>query len=886
MRPAALPLLAVTLALALPHRGADAAARAEARAASQAAAQKLAKTWGPVDQAYSEAFATIAERRFGAGEAAFSKALDLATAAGRPTSYLAGLRDGRATVRLELGRFAEARADNDAALAVLTEPRSRENALFGRVAIARALGDFRLAADTLRDLTRAAAARGDKSPDTTRSLALAEARNRRAWGDLTGAIEQFEAARALDDKSALGLRELATCHLLSGAPTLAAPLAQRALEQDLHLRGISRRRPREQWIEAGDASLLASLRLAADCALALRDFPAALAHYETAAALASKLGQTGEKKLSDLGRARALLAAKDPRAAEITPAWLEALATLDDRSVPEARLRLEIFSTIGELALGGKHHALAVRTLSRAATLVEQVRASATVEDRRHYLALQADSYRRLATAQVRTGDAWGALLAAESLKGRLLQETLQPGHDRTDAPAEERLAQLRALQRRLPPEVAAISYANADWSGTPPAAIVVTRDRITAIELNPGRLKFALEMLPVAEILKAQRRDVDANRYAGGDEVSLAGLIAYYRDCLTCPAEEIASRLPAQIAIMRLLHDFLFEPLRPALGARRRLLIAPSGLLAYLPFETLLNREQRMLVADHAITLTPSLLTTMALAARPAATFTRPLLAFGGAVYNPKSYTTDMTAAERMKTQFGTMLVAARQAAFAPNRSPYAGVFGGPMSNLAGTKAEVQMLGELLPGSRIVLGSEVNEKNIRALAAAGELRSARVLHFAVHGAALPAMPALSCIALSYEGHFTKDLPADRDGLLQLAEIQALPMRAELVTLSACETGLGAILAGEGVVGLTGAFLSAGGDRVLASLWPVNDAGTTYFMQRFYRLHVTEAMPGDLAMAAVKREFIAGQAGAFRHPQYWAPFNLYGGAELLAPAAP
>ncbi|MBL9187254.1 MAG: CHAT domain-containing protein [Opitutaceae bacterium] len=882
MRPAALPLLAAALAFAGPQRAAD----TPSRAATQAAAEKLMKKWGPVDQAYSDAFATIIERRFGAGEAAFDKALTLATAAGRAPSYLAGLKDGRARVRLEVGRFAAARTDNDEALAVLTDPRSRENALFLRVAIARALGDFRLAADTLGELKRAAAARGDKSLDTTRALASAEARNRRAWGDLTGAIEQFERTRALDDKSTENLRELAACHLLARAPAVAAPLAQQALEQDLHYRGISRRRPREQWIEAGDASLLASLRLAADCALALRDYPAALAHYETAAALAAKLGQNGEKKLSDLGRARTLIAAKDPRAAEVTPAWLEALATLDERTVPEARLRIEIFSTVGELAFTGAHHAIAVRTLERSAALVEQVRATATVEDRRHYLALQADSYRRLVTAHVRSGNTWGALLAAESLKGRMLQETLQPGHDRADVPADARLAQLRDFQRRLPPDVAAISYANADWSGSPPVAIVVTHDKVTAVELAPGRLKFGLELLPVAEILAAQRRDVDASRYTGGDEVSLAGLIAYYRECLTCPPKEIAARLPAQIAIMRLLHDFLFEPLRPALGARRRLLIAPSGLLAYLPFETLANREQRMLVSDHAITLTPSLLTTMALAARPAATFARPMLAFGGAVYNPQSYASDMTAAERMKLQFGSMLVAARQAAFAPNRSPYAGVFGGPMSNLAGTKAEVQMLGELLPGTRVVLGPDVNEKNIRALAAAGELRSARVLHFAVHGAALPARPDLSCIALSYEGHYTQNLPAERDGLLQLSEIQALPLRAELVTLSACETGLGAILAGEGVVGLTGAFLTAGSNRVLASLWAVNDAGTTYFMQRFYKLHVSEAMAGDLAMAAVKREFMAGQAGGFRHPQYWAPFNLYGGAELLAPAAP
>ncbi len=856
-------------------------------AATRQLAEKVARNWSPADQAYSDAFATIAERRYADGEAAFNLALQRATEAGWSAERRAGLLDGRAEIRLGLGRFADARADNEAALAEFKTPRDRVAALFRRVAIARAMGEFRAASDTLRELERTAAtARQDKTNETARLLTVEEARNRRAWGDLPGAIEKFEEARRLDDKSAAGLRELAATHLQASAPALALPLAQQALEQELHLRGISRRRPREQWVEGGDAAVLAALRTAADCALATGDFALADAHYQTAAALAEKLRQLGERKLSLLGQARGWLLAKNSRAAEITPAFLAPLADATPQSVPEARLRSEIFALAGELALAGGHHAAAARYLEANVALVEQTRATASVEERRTYLVQQADSYRRLVTAHLRAGDAWSALLAAESLKGRLLLETLQPGHNTSDTPAAQRLATLREFQRRLPPGVAAISYANADWSRTPPAAIVVTRDAIQGVEFVPGRIKFALEQLPVAEILKAQKRDVDASRYDLGNEVTLAGIIAYYRECLTCKSEEIAARFEAQTAISRLLHDLLIEPLRPALGARRRLLIAPSGLLAYLPFETLANRNRQMLVADHTVTLTPSLLTTMVLAARPAATFSRPLLAFGGAVYNPNSYPQDMRQADDMKAQFSLMLAASRKATFAGARSPYAGVFGGPMSNLAGTKAEVLMLGELLPQSRIIEGRAVNEGNVRALAAAGELRTARVLHFAVHGAALPNLPALSCIALSYEGHYTADLPPERDGLLQLAEIQQLPLRADLVTLSACETGLGAILAGEGVVGLTGAFLAAGGDRVLASLWPVNDAGTTFFMQRFYRLHVVDGEPGDLAMAKVKREFIAGQAGGFRHAQYWAPFNLYGGADLLAAAPP
>jgi CHAT domain-containing protein len=275
---------------------------------------------------------------------------------------------------------------------------------------------------------------------------------------------------------------------------------------------------------------------------------------------------------------------------------------------------------------------------------------------------------------------------------------------------------------------------------------------------------------------------------------------------------------------------------------------------------------------------LTPSLLASQALAARAPATYERPLLAFGGAVYNPDGYDQVMANVPAMKQQFDK-LVGIRQAAF--SGSPY-GRFG-PQSNLAGTKTEVLMINELVPGSRIELGRAVSEGNVRALAAAGELKKSRVVHFAVHGMAMPAKPAMSGIVLSYENP-TVGTPADRDGYLQITEIESLPLRAELVTLSACETGLGAIIAGEGVVGLTSSLFTAGADNVLASLWPVSDASSVYFMQRFYFHHLIQGQPRDLAIAEVKREFISGRAGNFRHPQFWAPFNLYGGRDALAGA--
>ncbi|HEY0967054.1 MAG TPA: CHAT domain-containing protein [Opitutaceae bacterium] len=845
----------------------------------------------PAERAADRAFNLfVIDRRYAEADAAIEEALAAAAAEGWTDARRAPLLLTRAEVRHATGRYAGAREDLDQALPHATAGDVvRARTLL--IEVARAMGDFRAASETLRSFGPAVlnpAAAGEAQTVRAAGMTLqrynfflAEAKNRRAWGDLQGAREMFELAVARENTSSEILRELARCLLAANEPAAALQRAHEALYLALHTRGTSRRRPRTSWIDLGDAEVLACLQVAADCARAAGDAAAADAHFETAITLARKLNLPGDARLAELGRARGWIGSKDARAASVTSSFLSAIVT-ETAASAEPRVRIEAATLAGELAFVQGRPAQAVEFLETAVTAIEAVRATASFEEKRTYLALQADSYRRLVAAHIRLKQPEQALLAAESLKARQLLELLQPG-SATSTRTEDRLASLRELQRRLPADVAAISYANADWSQTPPAAIIITREAITAIELSAGRIRLALEFLPQAAILEAQRRDVDAVRYGSSNEITLGGLIAYYRECLDCPPDQIAVRIEPMLAVGKVLNDVLIEPLRPALDGRKRLLIAPSGLLAYLPFDTLVTAQGNMLVNDHAITLTPSLLTTMVLAARAPATYERPILAFGGAIYDPSSYSQDMVASDRMKEQFSLML-AAREAAFAPNRSPYAGVFGGPMNNLAGTKAEVQMLGELLPEGRIMLGEEVRETRIQALAAEGEFKKSRVIHFAVHGASLPQLPELSCIALSYEGHYRKDMPAGRDGLLQLSEIQALPLRAELVTLSACQTGLGAIFAGEGVVGLTSAFLTAGSNRVLASLWPVNDASTTFFMQHFYRRHVIEGEAGDLAMAEVKREFLAGRVGGFRHPQFWAPFNLYGGADLLEPA--
>jgi CHAT domain-containing protein len=116
------------------------------------------------------------------------------------------------------------------------------------------------------------------------------------------------------------------------------------------------------------------------------------------------------------------------------------------------------------------------------------------------------------------------------------------------------------------------------------------------------------------------------------------------------------------------------------------------------------------------------------------------------------------------------------------------------------------------------------------------------------------------------------------NGRLEVHEILGLRLDADLVTLSACETALGSGQlaedpAGDDLVGLTRAFLSAGSDAVLATLWEVNDRSTLRLMRRFYR-SLPEA--GRAASLARAQRFLCRVPGRYRHPYFWAPFVLVG----------
>lgn len=189
-------------------------------------------------------------------------------------------------------------------------------------------------------------------------------------------------------------------------------------------------------------------------------------------------------------------------------------------------------------------------------------------------------------------------------------------------------------------------------------------------------------------------------------------------------------------------------------------------------------------------------------------------------------------------------------------------------LSPLPGTETEVKQIQELLQGKQItcniLINQEANETSIKS----ESLRNYDLIHFATHGIVDEDNPDLSRIFLQ------NDSEAE-DGNLFSGEIYNLHLNANLVTLSACQTGLGKISKGEGVIGLSRALVYAGAKNLVVSFWSVADESTSQLMTTFYQhLITTKETTFAEALRGAKLKMIRQQK--YASPFYWAPFVLIG----------
>jgi CHAT domain-containing protein/predicted negative regulator of RcsB-dependent stress response len=188
-------------------------------------------------------------------------------------------------------------------------------------------------------------------------------------------------------------------------------------------------------------------------------------------------------------------------------------------------------------------------------------------------------------------------------------------------------------------------------------------------------------------------------------------------------------------------------------------------------------------------------------------------------------------------------------------------------LNELPGTESEVNEIATLFESkklkSSIMLKEDANERIVKA----GSLKTFSYLHFATHGIVDEANPALSKIFLYSSGL--------EDGHLYAGEIYTMELNADLVTLSACQTGLGKISKGEGVIGLSRALVYAGARNIIVSFWSVADQSTAILMKNFYKQKLESPSSSfGAALRLAKLQLL--NDFEYAPPFYWAPFILVG----------
>lgn len=357
-----------------------------------------------------------------------------------------------------------------------------------------------------------------------------------------------------------------------------------------------------------------------------------------------------------------------------------------------------------------------------------------------------------------------------------------------------------------------------------------------------------------------------------GREEIENA--VKLYLDLLATPPSHfyIERDLTKLKEASKVLFEMLFSGLSRHIESGDRLIVVADGLLHYLPFETLVNND-RYLIEDHEVGYTPSasLLVQLQEATSRNETGDRmELLAFGDPIFGGEiktSLTRKASGARKVGVTRNASVrgkVATRRAV----RRPVDVLRDARVSNgfklppLPRTRDEVQYIGRLFQTdrTRLYLGKNSTEAVLKR----ENLRRYRRLHFATHSLVDESSPSRSAVVL------TLDNNPEEDGFLEVNEIADLDLDCELVVLSACQTGRGQVLSGEGIIGLSRAFLRAGARSVVVSLWSVTDISTGQLMKNFYQ-HLAGNLGNAAALRLAKLDMLRGTTET-RHPYYWAPF--------------
>ena len=292
-------------------------------------------------------------------------------------------------------------------------------------------------------------------------------------------------------------------------------------------------------------------------------------------------------------------------------------------------------------------------------------------------------------------------------------------------------------------------------------------------------------------------------------------------------------------------LFQLLLSPVQQRLKGKEHLILILDGILHYVPFETLITDEDRLLIQDFRIAYAPSATIWATLQKKPEGRNSKEVIAFA-----------DPVPSSGLSSKDGNFQ-------------------NGRLDNLVRlqySKEEVEGIASLYPKHlrEVYVANDANESKFRD----NKISQFEVLHFATHALIDEEVPRRSGIVL------TPETDNASDGILQMHEIWNLSLNTKLVVLSACDTGLGKLVSGEGMISMMRSFFYAGTKSVVVSLWKVDDHSTADLMKEFYVQMNGGKNPAESLRQAklniIQKAKSGSSYAAYEQPYYWAPFILVG----------
>ncbi|HEX8149988.1 MAG TPA: CHAT domain-containing protein [Pyrinomonadaceae bacterium] len=566
--------------------------------------------------------------------------------------------------------------------------------------------------------------------------------------------------------------------------------------------------------------------------------------------------------------------------------------------------------------------AAARKLMSDALPLIEFIRAKVAVQElRASFFSTVRDNYElyidilmRSHEAEPSAGHAAQALQISERARARSLLELLAEAGTDIRQGVDPRLAererslrqqinskfeyQIRLLNTKHIPEQAAAAAAAI-------AALTAELEEVQGHIRTSSPAYAALTQPQPSTVREIQQQVLDPEtlllEYALGEERSYLWLVSHTSlSSFTLPKR--AEIEAAAVALTRLLSEggtpeevdrqatavsrLLLAPVASLLG-RKRLVIVADGALQYVPFAALPRpappgraTASAPLVATHEIVSLPSASTLVSLRrqvagrrppAKRLAVFADPVFTRDDARIKGRPATAPASSEPPAQGEARRAAeTAQREHTRAADAAHSLGLkrAGVDLRRLPFSRQEAERLLALVPKREAL--AALDFKASQATAFSPELGDYRIVHFATHGYLNPERPELSGLVLS----LVDERGEPQDGFLSLSEIYNLRLSAELVVLSACQTGLGKQVQGEGLVGLTRGFMYAGAPRVVASLWAVQDRATAEMMVRLYEAMLQRGARPAAALRAAQLSMLREER--WSAPHLWAGFVIQG----------